>query len=608
MKRHTSPAREAEKSAPGASDELDPERRQLSSRDVALTRRFLRYVRPYRRPLFFSLVLLFASGALELAGPYLTKIAIDDAIPRGDKDHLLGIVALFLAVLALSFLTNYVQHLIMTRAGQSIMMDLRRDLFAHIQKMGLPWFDKNPTGRIVSRLTSDVETLNELLTAGLVSIVADFVTLAGIMIILFWMNPELALVTFAVLPVIIWAAATFRRKAREGFRESRERMARLHGVMQETFSGIEVVKLFGREKENDALFEEENAGCRDAWLATLEAFAIFFPLIQFLLATSLALVLWKGGRGVLSNALTFGELVAFLQYVQRFFGPLRDLSEKYNVFQAAMVASERIFGILDTPVSEDFAGLPAVSSLEGEIVFDDVSFRYEKEKPVLENVSFRVRPGERVALVGATGAGKTTVLSLLLGLYRPTSGRILLDGRDLATLDPRSVRRRLGTVLQDVFLFSADVDWNVTLGEAMNPDRVSEALQASHAQAFVARLPLREKERLGERGRTLSVGQRQLLSFARAIVGRPDVLLLDEATSSVDSETEALVQQAIQELVRGRTCLIVAHRLSTVRDADRILVFHHGRLHEEGTHESLLERGGLYARLVELQFGSRQAA
>jgi len=585
------------------------EARDGHAHDFALARRFFGYVKPYRASLLGALLLLFVSGALELAGPWLTKIAIDDAIGGGDRRLLGKVVLAFLGVLALGFVTNYVHQIIMTRAGQSIMMDLRLELFGHIQRMGLPWFDRNPVGRIVSRLTSDVETLNELLTSGLVSIVADLVTLAGITIILFWINPGLAGLTFLVLPLLVLASVKFRRRARDGFRDTRERVARLNGIMQETFSGVEVVKLFGREAENDRKFEEENVGCLHAWLRTVEAFAIFFPLVQFLLAGALATVLWGGGHRALEGSLTFGELVAFIQYVQRLFTPLRDLSEKYNVFQAALASTERIFGILDRPADDHFPDRPGVGSIRGEIVFENVSFSYREDEPVLQDVSFRVRPGERVALVGATGAGKTTVLSLLLGFYRPTKGRILVDGEDLATLDPRSLRRRTGTVLQDVFLFSADVEWNVRLGDPDVPGaRVRGALQASRAGFFVDHLPHGSAERLGERGRSLSVGQRQLLSFARALAIDPDLLLLDEATSSVDSETEARVQEAIEELVRDRTCLIVAHRLSTVRDVDRILVFHGGRLVEEGDHDDLVRRDGVYARLVELQFGAEKAA
>jgi ATP-binding cassette subfamily B protein len=590
------------------SDEAPP-RRQGHAHDFALARRFLGYVRPYRGALLTALGLLFVSGALELAGPWLTKIAIDDAIGGGDASLLGRVVLAFIAVLVLAFVTNYVQHIIMTRAGQTIMMDLRTELFTHIQRMGLRWFDRNPVGRIVSRLTSDVETLNELLTSGLVSIVADIVTLVGITVILFWIHPQLAGLVFLVLPFLVFASIKFRKKARDGFADTRERVARINGIMQETFSGVEVVKLFGREARNDGLFETENAGCRDAWLQTVDAFSVFFPLVQFLLAATLATVLWGGGLRVQDGSLTFGELVAFIQYVQRFFMPLRDLSEKYNVFQAALASTERIFGILDRTPDDHFPDRAAVERIEGEIVFENVSFAYKESEPVLEDVTFRVRPGERIALVGATGAGKTTILSLLLGFYLPTKGRILVDGHDVTMLDPRSLRRRIGTVLQDVFLFSGDVDWNVRLGDpAVGAERVQEALLASRARSFVDELPAGTGEALGERGRSLSVGQRQLLSFARALAIEPDLLLLDEATSSVDSETEAQVQEAIEVLVKNRTCLIVAHRLSTVRDADRILVFHQGRLCEEGDHDALVRRDGIYARLVELQFGAEEAA
>ncbi|MCA9750921.1 MAG: ABC transporter ATP-binding protein [Gemmatimonadetes bacterium] len=579
-------------------------------KDAKILLRVTAWVRPYATPLAISLGLLFVAGLLDLVGPWLTKIAIDQAIPHGDRALLAKVCLGYVGVLVATFLIGYVQYLLLIRTGQSIMHDLRTDLFGHLQRMGFRYFDRTPVGTTVSRVTSDVETLNELLTSGIVTIIADVVTLVGITIVLFWMNPGLAIISFAVLPFLVGASVFFRKKARDGFRATRERVAGMNTVMQETFSGIEVVKLFGREPTNDVLFEEQNAGCRDAWTDTVRAFSIFFPIVQFLLALALALILWNGGGRVIQGALTFGELVAFLQYVQRFFVPLRDLSEKYNVLQAAMAACERIFGILDRTPEEDFDRQPDlghVSRIAGEIEFENVSFRYRDDEPVLENVSFRVHPGERVALVGATGAGKSTVLSLLLGFYRPTSGRILIDGQDLASLDPRTVRQRIGMVLQDVFLFSADVEWNVRMGDpSIGEDDFERALVTSRAKAVVDRLPLGKGELLGERGRSLSVGQRQLLSFARALARDPDVLLLDEATSSVDAETEGLIQEALEELLRGRTSIVVAHRLSTVRDADRLLVFHQGRVAESGTHDELLARRGLYARLVELQFGTRE--
>ncbi|MGQ0721220.1 MAG: ABC transporter ATP-binding protein [Candidatus Eiseniibacteriota bacterium] len=591
---------------------MTPDREEADGQalDLALTKRFLKYVKPYRGRLGLALTLLFTAGALELAGPWLTKIAIDDAIPSGDPSQLLRVVAAFLAVLLAEFVVGYAQTLIMTRAGQSMMRDLRTELFAHLQRMSLPFFDRNPVGRVVTRLTSDVETLNELLTSGLVTIIADVVTLVGITAVLFWMDPSLALLTYTVMPALLYASFRFRKTARRGFRATRERVGRLNGIMQETFSGIEVVKLFGREPRNDETFDEQNAELRKAWLSVNEAFALFFPVVQLFLAVATAAVLWGGGVRVIQETLTFGELVAFLQYVQRFFLPLRDLSEKYNVLQSAMAAMERIFGLLDTRAEEqEFDSRPLLDGPVRTIEFEHVSFHYQDGEPVLRDVSFRVEAGERVALVGATGAGKTTVLSLLLGFYPPTSGRILVNGQDLAHFDPRSLRLRAGTVPQDVFLFSADVDWNVRLGDdTIREERVQGALEAARASRFIGQLPSGRAEKLGERGRSLSVGQRQLLSLARALARDPDLLLLDEATSSVDSETEGWIQEALHEALRGRTCLVVAHRLSTVRDANRILVFHQGRLTEQGTHDELLAARGIYARLVELQFGSETAA
>jgi len=573
--------------------------------DPRLLKRFLPYLKLETPAFLWSLLLLFAAGALELAGPYLTKIAIDEAIPKRDGAHLLKIVLIYIGLLGVGFGVVYAQTLLVTRAGQRVMMRLRNDLFRHLLKLDLSTFDRNAVGRLVTRVTSDVESLNELLSSGLVSILGDIITLTGITIVLFVLDVRLALLCFLVLPFAMLTSLAFRRRARRGFRETRERVARLNSILQETFSGIEVVKLFGKEKDNDARFETENAKSRDAWLETLEAFAIFFPVIQLLLTLSLGTILVAGGWRVLEGTLTLGALVAFTQYVQRFFAPLRDLSEKYNVLQSALASSERIFGVLDWKEEEGRSGLPAFPPLKGAIEFQNVSFSYVEGEPVLHDVSFRVKQGERVAIVGATGSGKTTVLSLLLGFYRPTEGCILIDGLDLAQHDPRSLRRQTGTVLQDVFLFSADVAWNLRLGDdTIEPARIERALDFARARRFVESLPRRLEEVVGERGRTLSVGQRQLISIARAAAADPAILLLDEATSSVDSETEALVQEAFAERLQGRTCLVVAHRLSTVRDADRILVMHHGRLVEQGTHRELIARDGIYSRLVELQFGS----
>ncbi|MDP6529780.1 MAG: ABC transporter ATP-binding protein [Gemmatimonadota bacterium] len=575
-----------------------------ASRDTALLKRLFPLLAPRRAGLAGSFLLLFASGALDLTGPYLTKLAIDKALPAHDTALLGKIVGLFVCVLLLSFAARYAQNLLMQETGQRLMRDLRSRLFAHLQRMDIRYFDRHPVGGLVTRLTNDVEALNELLSSGLVSIVADAVTLTGITIILFVMDPGLAFITFLALPPVIFVSTVFRRRARAGFRATRERIAGIHSVMHESLSGSEVVKLFSREHENDRLFDVQNAGCRTAWLDTLQVFALFFPIIQFLLAVALALVLMSGGHRILHDALTFGELVAFLQYVQRFFGPLRDLSEKFNVLQAAGAAGDRILRVLDTPALEDYRERPSLPSFSGSIEFDRVSFRYRHEEPVLRDVSFQVDPGQRVALVGPTGSGKSTVISLVLGLLNPDSGRVLIDHQDLKDFDPRSLRRHTGTVPQDVFLFSTDVGWNVRLGDSSPgcDDDIRTALETSRALSVVDALPQRLNEPLGERGHRLSAGQRQLLSFARALYAQPDLLILDEATSSVDPATETLIRDGLDRLLRGRTCLIVAHRLKTVQHCDRILVFRKGQIVEEGTHEELTRAGGLYARLAQLQF------
>ncbi|MDQ3607172.1 MAG: ABC transporter ATP-binding protein/permease [Gemmatimonadota bacterium] len=610
--------------------------------DLRQIRRLLRYLRPYRGTVALAILLLLGIAALQLVGPWLTMVALDRAIPAGDT-RLLGLLAVgFAASLGLSFLFEYAQTLLTTWLGQRIMYDLRVEIFTHLQGLSLRFFDRNPVGRLMTRVTNDVEVLNETVSSGVVTIFGDVFTLLfilGAMLLLDW---RLALVTFLVLPFVAAAAFVFRGLIRKAYRDIRVRLARINAYLQERLSGVRVVQYFSREPETARRFDEINRDHLDAHLRSITYYALFFPVIEVFTAVALALILWYGGLEVLEGTMTVGVIAAFLQYARRFFRPIQDLSEKYNILQGAIASSERIFTLLDTQpeIRDDPRPLSLPQAGRGEIEFRDVWFRYggeerearkeERESPladsrerepegeegsgegdewVLRGVSFRVQPGERLAIVGATGAGKSTIINLLMRFYEPQRGEILFDGVAIHRVRRAELRERIGLVLQDVFLFSADVRSNIRMGrEEISAERVREAAGRVGLDAVVARLPLGYDQPLGERGITISVGERQLVSFARALAFDPLVLVLDEATSSVDTELEARIEEALRELMRGRTSLVIAHRLSTVQGADQILVLHHGEIREQGTHEELLRKGGLYARLHELQFVRTPAA
>lgn len=582
--------------------------------DARLLRRLLQYLRPYHPRVVGAVLLLFAGAALELVGPWLTKVALDRALPQRDLG-LLGWLALaYAGSLALAFCMEYAQTLLTTWLAQRVMYDLRVELFAHLQRLSLRFFDRNPVGRLMTRVTNDVEVLNELFGSGVVTVFGDVFTLLFIIGAMFWLDWRLALVTLAVLPVVVAAAFIFRGLIRDAYRDIRTRLARINAYLQENLSGIRVVQLFGREDRTMERFGAINEDHLEAHLRSITLYALFFPAIEVLTAVALALILWYGGGEVIRDATTVGVVAAFLQYARRFFRPIQDLSEKYNLLQGAMASSERIFQLLDTePEIRDAADplhLPAEGA--GMIEFRDVWFRYgsaDDDPWVLCGVSFRVEPGQRVAVVGATGAGKSTIINLLMRFYEPQRGEILLDGVPIARVPVRELRDRIGLVLQDVYLFSGDVRSNIRLGRAeIGEHAVRAAAQQVGADRVIERLPLGYDQPLGERGASLSVGERQLISFARALAFHPQVLVLDEATSSVDSELEAQIESALAELMRGRTSLVIAHRLSTVQSADAILVLHHGEIRERGTHAELLRMGGLYARLYELQFLRAEAA
>ncbi|HSJ24214.1 MAG TPA: ABC transporter ATP-binding protein [Longimicrobiales bacterium] len=588
--------------------------------DGRLMRRLLGYLRPYRWRVAAAVLLLLAGAALELAGPLLTRAALDDAIPAGDTGLLLILSATFLGALLLSFALEAAQTILTTWLGQHVMRDLRREIFGHLQRLPLPYYDRNPVGRTMTRVTSDVEVLNELFSSGVVAIFGDLFTLVLITTAMFILDWRLALLTLAVMPFVILVAGVFRRRIREAYREVRIRLARINAFLQEHISGVGVVQLFGQERAATGQFAGINREYLAAHLRSIRYYALFFPIIEVLTAIALAIIIVYGGFGIAGGATSVGTLAAFLQFARRFFRPIQDLSEKYNMLQGAMASSERIFALLDTPPADDGrASRQLPEPGRGEIEFRNVSFAYVRTGPepdadwewVLRNVSFRIAAGSRVAVVGHTGAGKTSLISLLLRFYEPQHGEILFDGVPIRDVPVRELRDRIGLVLQDVFLFSRSVGYNVRLGRTdIHDDRVAEAVRRIGAEPVVGRLPLGLDQPLGERGASLSVGERQILSFARALAFDPQVLILDEATSSVDSELEARIDRALATLMQDRTSIVIAHRLSTVQHADDILVLHHGELMEQGTHEELLRRGGLYARLHELQFvrGSELAA
>ena len=590
--------------------------------DARLMRRLLTYLVPYWRQVALALAAIVIGAGAALAQPYLVKVAIDEHIaPRSfaGLDRLAGV---YVAVLLAAFAAEYLQTWILQMTGQRIMFDLRMAVYGHLQRLDIRYYDRNPVGRLMTRVTSDVDVLNDLFTAGVVTIFGDALTLVGIMVVMLWMDWRLALVSFAVLPLIVWVTQWFRRNVRESYRIVRGWVARINAFLQEHITGMTTAQVFGRERFDFARFDDIDRRHRDANVESVFYYAVFYPAIEVTSALASALIIWYGGFAVLRGALTFGALVAFLQYSQRFFRPISDMSEKFNVLQSAMASSERIFTLLDEPVHVQSPVAPArlASPLRGHIVFDHVWFSYasrpagedagrDGDTPwVLKDVSFEVRAGERVGIVGATGSGKTTLINLLLRYYDVQRGRITIDGVDIRAMDLAELRRVFSLVLQDVHLFAGTVADNIRLGEPSIDDAaVERAARAVHAHAFIERLPQQYHGHVAERGSTLSVGQKQLLSFARALAFNPHVLVLDEATSSVDTETEALIQDALGVLMRGRTTIAIAHRLSTIQDMDSIIVLHKGVVREQGTHQELLAARGIYFKLFELQHRSSEA-
>ena len=599
--------------------------------DARLMRRLLRYARPYAALGAGAVLLLCLEGGTQLVGPALTRRVIDVAIPARDTGMIRTAALLYLLALVLQFGAGFGETVLTGLLGQQVMRDLRAELFAHLQRLPIAYFDRTPVGRLVTRVTGDVEALNELFTAGVVAGLGDLFTLlaiAGMMLVVDW---KLALAAFAVIPFVVLVSRVFQTRVRTLYRDIRTRIARINAFAQERLTGLRVVQLFGRERAERARFDTLNRSYLDAQLRSITIYALYFPAIEVLTTVALASLLVAAAGRVGIGTLTIGTVAAFLQLVRRFFQPLQDLSEKFNILQAAMAAAERIFGLLDRPAERDVerpAETLAAQAGRGElergaprgvtVEFEDVWFAYdlahraagasEPEQPewVLRGVSFRAAPGETLALVGHTGAGKSTIVALLLRFYDPQRGRILLDGIDVRELPRELVRARVGYVQQDIFLFAGDIAANVRLSSPLTDEQLDEAATRVGANRVVARLPGGWHHELGERGATLSVGERQLLSFARAIAADPALLVLDEATSAVDSEAEAVIQEGLSSLRAGRTTIAIAHRLSTIVDADQILVLHHGRVVERGTHRELLARNGLYARLYRLQVADRE--
>jgi ATP-binding cassette subfamily B protein len=582
--------------------------------DGRLMRRLLTYVRPYWRAVAIALAMLLATSLLDLAGPYLTKTAIDNYIVPGHQSGLATIAALYLLALILGFIMRYGENYFMQYVGQRVMYDLRSALFSHLQRLPLAFFDRHPVGSLMTRMTGDVDALNDLITQGLVSMIGDVATLTGIVVIMLVINWQLALVSLAVLPVIGLVSRIFQTTMRTIYRNIRVRLSRVNGFLNENITGMVVVQLFNRESAMFSQLDTLNRAYLDANLRAIFAYSIFFPIVILLGAISTALLLWVGGHGIISNwgpAFTFGALVAFIQYSDRAFQPIRDLAEKFNILQSAMAASERIFGLLDeTSEPPDPPNPVVLDHVRGEIEFRDVTFGYDPDHPVLKNVSFHIPAGESVAIVGATGAGKTSLISILSRFYDIQSGQILLDGVDISRMRRADVRRHIGSVLQDAVLFSGTVTSNIRLhNEDISDEQVRRAALFVNADRFIERLAEGYDHVVRERGANFSSGQRQLIAFGRAIAFDPEVLLvLDEATSSVDTETEALIQDALERLMEGRTSIIIAHRLFTIRHVDRILVLHKGRLVEEGSHDELLAHQGYYHRLYQLQYQEQESA
>jgi ATP-binding cassette subfamily B multidrug efflux pump len=595
--------------------------------DRRLLLRFVRYLRPYIWLVVTVLLILPLTTAAKLAQPWLIKLAIDNHIVKGDMAGLPVFALYFLLLITAESLLSFLEVWLLQYLGQRVMQDIRIELFTHVQRLSTSFFDRTPTGSLVTRLTSDVEVLGEMFAAGIITVVGDVMLLAGIIGVMLWMNLHLSLVTFAVMPLLIWIAFTFRRKMRSAFRQVRARLAKLNTFLNESINGIYLIQLFNRQKREQEEFSRLNGSYRDANLPVITWDASLYASVEALSSVAVGLLIWYGAGEILGGALTFGALVAFIQYIEKFFSPIRDLSAKYSVMQGAMAALERLFNLLDCreilpeavpsplPLSQRERGVtnnplplgeggrrPGEGKSSPFIRFKDVWFAYKEDDFVLRAFNLELQKGEKVALVGETGGGKTTVTRLLSRLYDVSRGSIELDSRDLRVIALPALRKRIGIVLQDPYIFTGTVEDNICLGDDAVRQNVRKAAQIVGADRFIEKLPGGYSEAVRERGNNFSAGERQLISFARAVAFDPEILVLDEATASVDSEAELLIQKGLKALMTGRTTIAVAHRLSTIRDADRIVVIHRGEKVEEGSHEELLAAEGVYYRLYQLQF------
>jgi len=581
--------------------------------DSRLLNRLLTYLKPYWFPVVLGVVILLIVTLLDLAGPYLIKMAIDRNIVPKVIQGLLTIVLIYFAVLIVQFAFKYARTYIMQWIGQHIVFDIRMEIFRHLQKLSLSFFDKNPVGRLVTRVTTDVETLNEWFSAGIVSVFGDLFLLIGIIVIMLKVNWKLALITFSVMPLLAYFTFFIRKRIRSAYRDIRVRIARINAYLQENISGMTVVQIFNREKRNFKKFDELNKSHLEAHLRSVFYYSLFWPSIDLIESIALALIIWFGAMWKYGGAVTFGTLVLFIEYSKRFFRPISDLTDKYNILQSAMASSERIFLLLDHKPDITNPEQPIVlKKFNGEIEFKNVWFAYKNNEDgtpdyVIKDLSFRVRPGEKIAIVGATGAGKSSIINLLCRFYDVTQGEILLDGFDIKKMNAQDLRSYIGLVLQDVFLFAGTVEENIRLGNSdISIDIITQAAMDVNAHPFIDKMPEKYNEQMMERGASLSTGQKQLLAFARALAFNPNILILDEATSSVDTESEILIQQALKRLMTNRTSICIAHRLSTIQNCDRIIVMHKGKIREQGTHQQLLRLKGIYYKLYQLQFMDRK--
>ena len=585
--------------------------------DSSLMRRLLKYLRPYRWHVGVGILLSILVSSMEAVRPYFTKIAVDENIANKDAHGLLLTTGMFFGVMVLRGVIQYLNTYLTQWIGQRTIFDLRMEVFDHLQHLGLKFYDRNPIGRLITRVTNDIEVLNEMFSSGIVMVFSDVFTIIGILYFMFTMNWQLALISLSALPFLFYGTFLFRKKAREAYREVRLQIARINSFMQEHITGMMIDQVFTREQKSFNQFDRINALHRDANIKSIFYYALFYPGVDLIGAIAVGLIIWYAGLEALGGAITIGTVMAFLQFNEMFWRPIRDLSEKYNIMQTAMASSERVFKLLDdrTLISDPGQPVP-LSGVRGDIEFRNVWFSYnpppdgsEPTEWVLKDVSFTIQAGETAAFVGHTGAGKTTIISLLARFYDIQKGAILIDGIDIRNVCQGDLRKHIAVVLQDVFLFSGDITSNIGLGDASIPDdRIRAAARIVGASRFIESFSRQYDEEVKERGSTLSVGQKQLISFARALAYQPQILVLDEATSSVDTETEQLIQEAIQKLLQGRTSIVIAHRLSTIQSATKIIVMHKGEIREMGTHQELLALGGIYYKLYQLQYKDQEIA